>query len=323
MSFFDNKNILITGATGLVGTHALLRFKEMPFAAVRAVYHQKEPLVHADNISYLKADLTDFEDCRRAAEGIDYLLMYAVRIVRRGRDLGYLITNLQINFQMLEAAYQAGVKKVIWLSSAVAYPPSETPLTEEQMFAADPHEIYFPIGWATRYTEILCRMYSEKLARKMPAIVLRPTAIYGEYCDFNLATCHVLPALIRKVVERQNPLEIWGTGQVKRDFVYAGDVVDACLLALEKINDFTALNIGLEKSYSVKELLETILELDSYSDAKVVYDPAKQVRIPSISVDCAKARQILGFEARTSIREGIARTMKWYRENNSSKKAAD
>lgn len=323
MGFFDNKKILITGAAGLVGTHALLRFKEMPLAAVRAVYHQKEPWVPADNISYLKADLTDAEDCRRAVAGMDYLLMYAVRIVRRGRDLGYLIANLQMNFQMLEAAYQAGVKKAVWLSSAVAYPPSETPLTEEQMFAADPHEIYFPIGWETRYTEILCRMYSEKLERKMPVIALRPTAIYGEYCDFNPATCHVLPALIRKVVERQNPLEIWGDGQVQRDFVHAGDVVDACLLALEKINDFTALNIGLGKSYSVKELLATILKLDHYSAAEVVYDPAKQVRIPSISVDCAKAKQVLGFEARISLEKGIARTMKWYRENNSSKKPAD
>lgn len=318
-NFLNNKTVLVTGATGLVGSNMLFRLQNIPQVKVKAIYHTREPQVLSDNISYLRADLTNLEDCKRAVEGIDYVMMFAAKIARRSANLEYLTPNLLMNVQMLEAAYQAGVKKFLWLSSATAYPPKDVALKEEQMFDADPYDIYFPLGWMTRYIEILCRMYSTKLKRKMTTIVLRPTAIYGEYCDFNFSTCHVLPALIRRVVERHNPLEIWGKGEVRRDFIYAGDVVEACLLALAKIEDFSEFNIGLGKTYSVKEILDLILDVDNYLDAQVVFDPSKPVKAPSISVNCTKVKETIGFEAKTSLREGIEKTIKWLKENNINK----
>lgn len=306
------KKMLICGATGLVGTNALIRLKAMPEFSVRAVYHTQKPQIFSDNISYVEADLAD---CKRAAEGIDYVMMFAAKIARRSSDLEYLAPNLAMSLGMLEAAYQAGVKKYLWLSTATAYPPGDTPARENEMFCKDPDDTNFAVGWMSRYIEILCRMYATKLKRQMTTIVLRATAIYGEYCDFDLATRHVLPALIRRVAERQEPLEIWGTGEVKRDFIYVGDVLDASFLALDKVEGFAELNIGSGRSYSVKELLSLILDIDSYANARTIFVPSKGGKAPSISVDCRKAKELIGFEAKTPVREGIVKTMEWFKKS--------
>ncbi len=314
MNFLSGKNILVTGATGLVGTNILFRLKTIAGVRVKAVCHAKEPRIFSDNISYIKADLTKADECKKVVQGIDYVMMFAAKIVRRPDNFAHLIENLNMNFQMLEAAYHAVVKKIIWLSSAAAYPFSEMPLEEERMFAADPPDECFPLAWAVRYTEILCRMYATKLKRRMTIIVLRPTAIYGENDNFNFATSHVLPALIRKVIERHNPIEIWGSGEVKRDFIYVGDVIGACFLALKKVEGFGCFNIGAGCSYSVKEILEMILKIDNYRQAPVVYGHSKEDR-RSISIDCKKAKEILGFTAKTSLRDGITNTVIWYKAN--------
>jgi len=311
------KNILVTGSCGLVGTNALLALKDMPQIKVRAVDFGKEPSVFADNITHLEADLTDFDQCKRVVEGIDYCLMFAMKIARRSTNLEYIITNLKMNSQMLEAAHQAQVKKYLWLSSSVAYPEKSSPLTEEEMFLSDPADSYFPVAQMTRYIEILCRMYATKVKNPMTTIVLRPTAIYGEHCDFNPKTSHVLPALIRKVVERQSPIEVWGKGKVKRDFVYVSDVVRACLLALSKIDKFTEFNIGLEKSCSTKELLDVILKLDDFSDAEVAFDETKGGNLHSIFVDCGKAKELLGWQAKVTLEEGLKKTIEWFKKEYS------
>jgi len=312
-NFLNNKSVLVTGATGLVGTNMLLWLQNMSQVKVKAIYHTREPQVSADNISYLQADLTNLEDCKRVVEGIDYVMMFAAKIARRSANLQYLIPNLLMNAQMLEAAYQAGVKKFLWLSSVTAYPLSDKPLKEEEMFSADPPDNYFPLGWTTRYIETLCRMYATKLKKNMTTIILRPSAIYGPHADFDLASSHVLSALIRKVVERYSPLEIWGAGKIKKDFIYVDDVVEACLLALEKVDSFTELNIASAKSCSVKELLELILDIDNYSKAQITFDTSRPNKASSVWIDCIKAKRVLGFEAETLLREGIKKTIGWYK----------
>ena len=315
MEFLQNKNILVTGATGLVGTNVLARLATYPNVKIQAVCHTKEPRVFSDNISYVKVDLKDFEGCKRIVKDVDYVLMFAAEIARRSPNLEHIIANLKMNSQMLEAAYQAGVKKFLWLSSATAYPPSDKPTKEEQMFDAAPCDAYFALGWMTRYIETMCETYATKLSRKMTTIALRPTTIYGEYGDFNVSTCHVLSAMVRKVVERQNPLEIWGTGETRRDFIYVGDVVDACFLTLEKLDDFATFNIGSGKTYSVNELLEIILDIENYTKAQIVHKKSDFAGSPVISVDCTKAREIIAFDAKVSIREGINRTIEWFKDN--------
>ncbi len=311
----EGKRVLVTGATGLVGVHTLSRLQNRKGVFIRAVVHTRKPSVSAPNISYVDADLTQAADCRRAVEDIDYVLMFAAKIDRRNTGLESALQTLFINTHMLEASYQAGVKKVLWLSSATAYPVSTSPLKEEQLFEGNPHESYFALGWTTRYIEKLCETYALRLPRRMPIVVLRPTTIYGPWGDFEFATSHVLSALIRRVAERQSPLEIWGTGETRRDFIYVDDVVDACLLALEKVDAYGVFNIGTGVTYSVKELIDYILAVDALPLVEVVYDASKPVKAPSIAVDCAKARTELCFTAKTSLTIGIRKTMEWLKKH--------
>lgn len=311
-------NYLIAGAGGLMGTTALLRLKNLPGVNVRAV-DLKEPKVIGDNISYIKADLRNLDECKKVVKDIDYVFMFAAILstapVMAKNPVSHITSNIIMNAQMLEAAYFAGVKKFLCLSSSTGYPLIEKKLKEENMFDGNPPDVYFPAGWMSRYIEILCRMYATKLKKSMTTLILRPTTIYGEYEDFHFETCHVLPALIRKVVERQKPIEVWGTGEDKRDLIYADDVFDACLLALERVDTFDVFNIGFGREYSINELLKMILEIDNFQNAKIVYDTSKPSTISKRSIDFTKAKKILGFEAKTSIREGITRTIKNYKEN--------
>lgn len=311
-------NYLIAGAAGLMGSTALLRLSNLPGINVRAV-DLREPKISADNISFLKADLRNLDECKKVVKDIDYLFMFAAILstapVIAKNPVSPVTSNIIINSQMLEAAYFAGVKKFLWLSSSTGYPMVKGMLKEEDMFQSDPPDVYFPVGWMSRYTEILCRMYATKLRNPMPTIILRPTTIYGEYEDFHFETCHVLPALIRKIVERQNPIEVWGTGEDERDLIYADDVFDACLLALEKVDTFDVFNVGLGKQYSINELLKIILEIDNYGTAKIVHNTSKPSTIAKRSIDVTKAKEFLGFKPKTTVREGISRMIKWYRKN--------
>lgn len=311
-------NYLIAGAGGLMGTTALLRLSNLPDVNVRAV-DLRGPKIFADNISYLQSDLRDFNECKRVVKDIDYVFMFAAILstapIIAKNPVSHITSNIVMNAQMLEAAYFAGVKKFLWLGSSTGYPLKEGILKEENMFDNDPPDVYFPVGWMSRYTEVLCRMYATKLKKSLPTVILRPTTIYGEYEDFHFETCHVLPALIRKVVERQKPIEVWGTGEQKRDLIYSDDVFDACLLALEKVDIFDVFNIGSGKEHSINELLKMILEIDNFQDAEIIYNTSKPSTINKRSIDFTKIKKLFGFEAKTSLREGIARMIKWYRKN--------
>lgn len=312
-------NYLIAGCTGLMGTTALKKLSNLSGVNLRAVYHLRQPKIFADNVSYVQADLTNFIDCKKIVDGIDYVLMFAATLstapVIAKNPVSHITSNMIMNAQLLEAAYAAGVKKFLFISSSTGYPMLDRPLKEEDMFMGDPPDIYFSVGWMSRYSEILCRMYATKLKNPMVTVVLRPTTIYGEYEDFHFETCHVLPALIRKAVERHRPIEIWGTGENKRDFVYAGDVFDACLLALARVDDFDVFNISAGRQYSVNELLKIILELDNYRGAEVIYDTSKPSTIRKQIVDFTRTERLLGFKPKTPLRAGIRKMLDWYKKN--------
>lgn len=148
----------------------------------------------------------------------------------------------------------------------------------------------------------------------MKVVVVRPGNAYGPYGDFKWETSHVIPALIRKVVERHNPIEVWGDGNEIKDFIYVEDLVEGMLLAMEKIGSFDPVNIASGHPCTVKEVLKAILEADNYQDAKIVFDTSKPTMIPKRLIDTSKAKKLLGFEAKTPLTEGIKKTVDWYKE---------
>lgn len=310
--------VLVAGGTGFVGVNLTNRLLSLG-TNVRATVHRKASVIHDESIQYVKCDLTNMEDCRKVVSDIDYVFMCAANTsgaaVIASTPVVHVTPNIVMNAQMLEAAYCAKVRKFIWLSSNAGYPPSgDRPVKEEEFFDGDPYEAYFGVAWMKRYTEILCRMYSEKLKKPMTTVVLRPSNIYGPYDDFEFETSHVMAALIRRVVERHDPLEVWGTGDDIRDWIYIDDFIDATILAAEKIESYDPINIGMGKGYSVKQALQTILEVDGYTDANIKFNSSKPSMIPIRLIDTTKAETILGFKARTGLREGIRKTIEWYRK---------
>lgn len=310
---------VVAGAAGLMGTFALLRLKDLSGVAVIATVHERSPLVAGANIRCVPADLTRWEDCRRILEGVDYLWLLAARLVTAPvaakNPVAHVTANMLINANMLEAAWKAGVKKVLWLSSSTAYPDKDKPLKEEDFFRGDPPKNHFALGWMTRYTETLCRMYATILPRPLTIIALRPTTIYGEYESFDLATAHVLPAMVRKVAERRQPLEVWGSGEQLRDLIYGDDVIDAGVLALQKVEGYDVFNIGSGKEYTVNQILKIILDLDDYRDAQIVHNLKAPTSVMRKTLDLTKAGAVLGFTAKTQLKEGVGKMLAWYRAN--------
>lgn len=318
-SDIKNKNVLVAGGAGFIGTNLIKRL--IPLGAnIRATIHNHSPAISNENVEYIKCDLLKMDDSKKVVDRIDYVFMCAANTsgaaVIASTPLVHVTPNIIMNSQILEASYLVGIKKFIFISSNAAYPPSgNKPVQEDEMFKGDPYDTYFGVGWMKRYTEILCKMYSEKLKNPMKTVVIRPSNIYGPYDDFEFATSHVMAATIRKVVERHNPIEVWGDGNDIRDLIYIDDFIDALILAAEKINKFDPINIGYGKGYSIKEILKMAIEIEKFDDAEIIYNKTKPSMIPIRLIDISKAEKLLGFKPRTDMREGIKKTIDWYKEN--------
>ena len=288
-------------------------------ARLRCLVHTRPLRFEDPSVEVVNADLTRAEDCRRAVEGVDIVFMCAANTagaaVMASTPLVQVTPNILMNSQLLEAAYRAGVKKFVFLSSSAAYPPSgDRPVEEREMFQGDPYDVYFAVGWMKRYTEVLCRMYSEKITPRMPCVVVRPSNLFGPYDKYDPRTSHMMAALIRRAVERQNPYVVWGTGEDVRDMIYVDDFIDGLLLAAEKIHSFEPVNIASGRGVSIREIIKIILEEDGFTDTEVRFDASKPSMAPVRLIDTRKAECLLGFKSGTDLRKGIGKTLQWYRQ---------
>jgi GDP-L-fucose synthase len=309
----------VLGASGLAGSHALKALCDVPGVEVRAVCHSRPPRIAGKNIQVFQADLSVPYPCPEAFEGADYALIFAGVLstspVLASDPVSPVLANLRIAVNCLEAAYRAGVAKCVWLSSTTGYPAGDETHSEDRMFHGDPPGNWYALGWMTRYVETVCRAFSERFPRKMPVIALRPTMMYGEFDHFDEETAHFLPSLVRRVVNRERPIEVWGTGEQTRDLIYAGDVVDAAFAAVEKLDRHAAFNVASGKSHSVNEILRMVLELDQYSDSQVVRRADKPTSISQCSFSNTKAMVEIDFKPSISISEGLRKTIEWYRND--------
>ena len=313
----------MTGSCGFVGNNLVRRLADLGANIKGAYFYKKNPSFFHDNVNYVPCDLMKKQDCQDVVQNADYVFhCAAITFGAAGmlsNPMSLITSNTVMHMQMLEAASTANVKKIVFISSTTGYPPAENrALKENEFFDGQPYEKYMNVGWMNRYIEVLCKIFS-KQSSNFTTIVLRPTNLYGEHDNFDLQTSHVLPALIRKVVERHSPIEVWGTGEDIRDVLYIQDFIDAVLLATTKLDDYLPLNIGLGKGYSIKQMLKLILKVDGYMDAEIIFNKSKPSMIPVRLVDVSTAKKLIGFKPKTDLREGIAKTIKWYRNNTLNK----
>jgi Nucleoside-diphosphate-sugar epimerases len=314
---FKAAKVLVTGASGLIGCNLINRLLA-DGAQVRATLFRTPPVLRHPNIEYLTVDLRRAEDSARAVQGMDYVFMCAANTSGAAAiaksPLDHVTPNILMNTQMLQAAWEARVRKFCFISSSVAYPPSgDRPVREEDMFTGDPPDVYFPAGWMKRSAEVLCRTYAEKIRPPMPCVVIRPSNIYGPYDKFRPETSHVTAALIRRVALRENPMVIWGTGNDVRDLIYVDDFIDGMLSVFQQVDDFAAVNIASGEGVTVRDILELLLDITGQRDVAVSYDTSKPQMLPIRLIDAGLADRRFGFKAKTSLRDGLSLTLDWYR----------
>lgn len=313
MSFYNGRPALVTGGSGLIGSH-LVEELMAKGAQVRAVIHNRPLQKFPGCVEVLRGDLTKLDDCVRAVRGMECVLHLAAFVGGVGRNkahpAGMYTSNMLMQTNMLEAARLADAEYYLYTSSVCLYPGHISLMSEDKAWEGPPEATNASYGWVKRMGELQCQAYAEEYGMKIA--IVRPTNAYGPYDNFDLESSHVIPALIRKAVERQDPYVIWGTGEVSRDFIHARDISRGMMLALEKYHVADPLNLGTGCEIKVKDLAHLILKLSGYENARIVFDRERPLGQLGRRADAWKAKEKIGFEAQISLEEGLKETIDWY-----------
>ena len=314
-NYFQGKKVLVTGASGFVGTHLVQKLVALG-AQVRGTLYQKPPQREEPSVEYLRCDLTKPEDCLRATQGIDFVFMAAANssgaAVMEKTPLVHLTPNVVMNAHMLAAAYESQVQKFCFISSNTVYPLTDFAVCEEDT-NFEFFEKYFVVGWMKRFSELMCEMYAEKIKVPMSTVVVRPGNLYGPFDKYTWKESKVIAALIRRAVERKDPFVVWGDGMDVKDFLYVDDFVDGLLLAFEHAQTYQPLNIASGQPVTIREVLNAILAASGYQNAPVEYDASKPTMIPKRMIQIERIKDLTGWTPQTCLSEGICKTVEWYR----------
>lgn len=322
MRFWKDKAVLVTGGTGFVGSHFVLQLLEAG-AKVSVPIHRREPKAwKPGEVKTFLADLEDPQACRKALAGQEIVIHAAGAVSAAGvttgsNPLSPITANLILTANVLEAAWAVQSERILIFGSSTGYPETNHPVTEDEMWSGSPHPSYFGYGWMRRYLEKMAEFTQLRGGRGIALV--RPTATYGPFDDFDPKTSHVIPALIRRAVLKETPFEVWGTGKEERDFLYIEDLVRGALLVLEKHAVCDPVNIGYGEATTIGQIVEQILKLTGHH-TDPIFRADRPTTIPKRLVNCAKAMRILGFKPQTSLEEGLKRTIDYYRAERESSK---
>jgi len=320
MSFWSGKKVLVTGGCGFIGSHLVERvLKEGAKVTVvddvaRGV---RENLKGVEKeIEVVVGNLADQATCGKVCQGRDIVMHLAAKI----RGIGYNVkhhgdmfySNALMNINMMEEARKTGVERFLCVSTVGVYPQdSRVPTPEEDGFKSEPGASEFGYGWSKRLAEVQARCYKDEYGMKIA--IVRPFHVYGPRDDFNLETAPVVPSQIRKVLDAKDVVTVWGNGEQTRAFTYVADEVEGMMLTVEKYPEADPLNIGTDEEIKIKDLVRLIVEL-SGRDLNIEFDLTKPSGAPRRCADISKAKRVIGYVPKVSIREGLARTIKWYKE---------
>lgn len=312
---FAGKKVLVTGGTGMIGTqlvHLLLKYG----AHVR-VASLDDPCRAHQATTFMRGNLMDWKFCMRVVDGIDYVFHLAgikgAVGIGQTKAASFLVPHLLMNTQMMEVARQAGVERYLYTSSIGVYAPAAR-FVEDDAWNNPPHPTDRFAGWAKRIGELQAEAYQMEHGWNNIAIV-RPANVYGPYDNFDPRTAMVVPALISRVVGGENPLVVWGDGSAIRDFIFSRDCALGMLLALEKGANCTPINLGSGVGTSIKEIVEAVTAcLDN--PPRIVWDTSKPSGARARLMDITRAREMLGFEPRTTLQRGVSETVEWYLKNS-------
>jgi GDP-L-fucose synthase len=307
------KRILVTGGTGLIGRELVeLLIPKNPLS-IRVVSLDDKSRAHP-NVEFHRIDLRDTRECKRAVANID-VVFHLMGIkgspkVSKERPSDFFVSVIQCNTNMMDAAFRENVQWYLYTSSVGVYYPADM-MKETDVWKTMPSENDWYPGWAKRVGELQAETYRIQYGWKNWSIV-RPANVYGRYDNYDASNAMVIPSIIRRIVDGENPLVVWGDGTSIRDFIYAKDCAAGMIHAVEKeINE--PINLGSGTGITIRQFVDTIVEI---SDEKpsVVWDVTKPSGDKKRVLDVSTAASY-GFSARTSFRDGLEETYRFYKNN--------
>jgi GDP-L-fucose synthase len=313
MGFYANKKILVTGGTGLIGRPLVEMLLQQ--GAQVSIVSLDDPSRAPKGATFVKADLREFENCRQVCEGKDIVFQLAgvkgSPAMTAKRPASFFVPTMQFSINMMEAARRAGVERFLFTSSVGVYQPAEV-FYEDSVWTTFPSPNDRFAGWAKRMGELQAEAYKIEYGWDKISIV-RPANVYGPFDNFDPENAMVIPSLIRRAVDGENPLTVWGDGSPIRDFIHARDVARGMMLAVEKgINE--PINLGSGAGVTIKEVAEMVAKHAPNGPLPIVWDKDKPAGDKKRLMSMERAAGY-GFTCEVSIEEGIRETIDWFVKN--------
>lgn len=315
MNFWEGKRIIVTGGAGFFGgkvvEHLAKKLRQSVIAETRLLVPRKKNwnLVSFPQTSHLMDEYKPDIVIHMAAKcgGIG---------ANRERPGEFFYDNMAMGINVIEACRQANVSKLVLIGTVCAYPKfTPVPFKETSLWDGYPEETNAPYGIAKKSLMVMGEAYRRQY--NMNIITLIPVNLYGVGDSLDLANNHVIPALISKFVTARRQklpfVDVWGTGTASREFLFANDAAEAVVLAAEKYNGADPVNLGSGQEITIKDLVETIGRLTGY-EGEIRWDASKPDGQPRRCLDISRAKEYFGWQAKTTIEEGLKKTIAWFEQ---------
>lgn len=304
-----DKRICVTGGGGFLGKRVVARLHKTGCSNLFVVRHRDYDLVRGDDIEKLY---------REAKPQIVIHLAAVVGGIGANRENPgrFFYENIMMGAQLMEGARRHSIEKFVQLGTVCAYPKfAPVPFKEDDLWNGYPEETNAPYGIAKKALLVQAQGYRDQYG--LNAIYLLPVNLYGPGDNFDPASSHVIPALIKKCVDAiergEQKIEVWGTGTATREFLYVDDAAEGIVLATERYEGREPVNLGSGEEISIRDLVGLIVKETGFS-GEVIWDATKPDGQPRRALDVSRAAEQFGFRARIKFIDGLRRTIEWYRE---------
>lgn len=311
--FWRYKRVVVTGGAGFLGSVVCRKLAERGCEQILVPRSKDYDLTSKAAVEKMYGDMRPDIVIHLAA------VVGGIGANRENPGL-FFYANMAMGLHLIEHARRNNIEKFVQVGTICAYPKyTPVPFKEEDLWAGYPEETNAPYGIAKKALLVMCRAYRAQYG--LNAIYLLPVNLYGPGDNFDLASSHVIPALIRKCVDAadggEETVSCWGTGSVSREFLYVDDAAEAILLATEFYDKGDPVNVGAGFEIKIKDLAEKIAELSGFG-GRLEWDASKPDGQPRRCLDTSRAKKEFGFEAKTDFERGLAQTIRWYRENKNN-----
>lgn len=307
--FWQDKTVLVTGGSGFLGSHVVEQLQANG-AEVLAPSHQEFDLVQLSDVQAMYSKYP-----------CDIVIHLAAKVggigANREHPGSFFYDNLMMGTQLMHEAYLRKVPKFVALGTVCAYPKyTPVPFKEDDLWNGYPEETNAPYGLAKKMMLVQSQGYREEYG--FNSIFLLPVNLYGPRDNFDPASSHVIPALIKKCIDavehKQDEIVVWGDGSATREFLYVEDAAQGIILAAEKYNSSEPVNIGSSFEISIKDLVELIAKHTGF-EGKITWDTTKPNGQPRRKLDTTRAKKAFGFASTTSFDDGLKKTISWYKNS--------